>query len=126
VNRVKLGAVLLAALLAAGALLTAGMEGLSGKLEEFLLTAANAAQEENWEKADDAMEKCCQLWQRRRKQVAAVVDHELVEEMDSLFSQLEVYRKKELPADYAVVCRCLAKQAGAIGESQSIRWWHLL
>ena len=125
-KRVKLGAVLLAALLLTGALLTAGMERMSSTLEKTLTAAADAAMVENWAEADDAMEKCRQLWQRRRKQVAAVVDHELVEETDSLFSQLVVYREKELPADYAVVCRCLAKQAEAIGDSQSIRWWHLL
>ena len=58
--------------------------------------------------------------------MAAMVDHELLEETEKMLSELAVYRSRRLSTEYATVCLCLAKQAEAIGESQSLRWWHLL
>lgn len=125
-KHVKLGLCILAVLFAAGLLLTSCLSGLRRELCDAMNTAATAALEGRWEDADEAAGAGRQLWERRRKFVASVVDHELLEEADTLFAQLEVYRSQCLSAEYAVVCRCLARQMEAIGESQSLRWWHIL
>ena len=46
--------------------------------------------------------------------------------MDSLFSELEVYRHRYMSADYAAVCSHLAHISSAIGESHALKWWNLL
>jgi hypothetical protein len=125
-KHVKLGLCILAVLFALGLLLTSCLSGLRRELCGAMNTAATAALEERWEEADEAAGAGHRLWEQRRKFVASVVDHELLEEVDTLFVQLEVYRSQRLTAEYAVVCRCLSRQMEAIGESQSLRWWHLL
>ena len=125
-KHVKLGCGILAVILALGLALTACLSSLKSELCNAMDAAAEAALTGNWEKADASVEKGKQIWLRHRDFVAAVVDHELLEEADTLFAQLEVYRHCRLSPEYAVVCRCLVRQMEAIGESQSLKWWHLL
>ena len=121
-----IGVVVLALLLAAGVGLTVIMDDLQGEISAKMTEAAACALEENWEKADLAAGAARAKWERSRKFVAAFADHGPLETADSLFSELTVYRKQQLPAEYAAVCLCLARQAEAIGESHSLRWWHVL
>lgn len=125
-KHVRVGIVLMVVLLGIGILLTVGMNRLRQTLSRDLTEAAQQALAENWQAADRAAESALRRWERSRKLVAAIVDHELLEETEKMLSEMDVYRKRKLSADYAAVCLCLAKQAEAIGESQSLRWWHLL
>jgi hypothetical protein len=125
-KHVKLGLCILAVLFALGLLLTSCLSGLRRELCGAMNTAATAALEERWEEADEAAGAGHRLWEQRRKFVASVVDHELLEEADTLFAQLDVYGALQLAAEYTTVCKCLVRQMDAIGESQSLRWWHLL
>ena len=125
-KHVKLGCLFLTVLLVVGLLLTVSLSGLRTQLCSTMDTAAAKALAGDWDAAIEAADQGRQLWERKRKFVASVVDHELLEEADTLFSQLEVYRALQLTAEYAVVCKCLVRQMDAIGESQSLRWWHLL
>ena len=125
-KHVKLGCGILAVLLVLGLALTLCLSGIRRELCDTMGAAAEAALAENWAAADAAAGKGKAMWQRNREFVAAVVDHELLEEADTLFAQLEVYRQCGLFPEYAVVCRCLVRQMEAIGESQSLNWWHLL
>jgi hypothetical protein len=113
-------------LLGLSILLSAGMCRLRKTLSRELTEAARLALAENWQAADQVTADAVRRWERSRKLVAAVVDHELLEETEKMLSELAVYRSRKLSAEYAAVCLCLAKQAEAIGESQSLRWWHLL
>ena len=101
-------------------------EGRRPQARELVVIAVMCALAENWPAADRVTADAVRRWERSRKLVAAVVDHELLEETEKMLSELAVYRSRKLSAEYAAVCLCLAKQAEAIGESQSLRWWHLL
>ena len=120
------GVAVLILLLASGAGLAVGMDRLQGDISAKMTEAAAYALEENWEKADLAAGDAQAKWERSRKFVASFADHGPLEAADSLLSELAVYRKRKLPAEYAAVCLCLARQAEAIGESHSLRWWHIL
>ena len=120
------GVTVLILLLASGAGLAVGMDRLQGDISAKMTEAAAYALEENWEKADLAAGEAQVKWERSRKFVAAFADHGPLETADSLLSELAVYRKQKLSAEYAAVCLCLARQAEAIGESHSLRWWHVL
>ena len=125
-KHVRGGILLMLVLLGLGILLSAGMCRLRKTLSRELTEAARLALAENWPAADRVTADAVRRWERSRKLVAAVVDHELLEETEKMLSELAVYRSRKLSAEYAAVCLCLAKQAEAIGESQSLRWWHLL
>ena len=125
-KHVRGGILLMLVLLGLSILLSAGMCRLRKTLSWELTEAARLALAENWPAADRVTADAVRRWERSRKLVAAVVDHELLEETEKMLSELAVYRSRKLSAEYAAVCLCLAKQAEAIGESQSLRWWHLL
>ena len=125
-KHVRGGILLMLVLLGLSILLSAGMCRLRKTLSRELTEAARLALAENWPAADRVTADAVRRWERSRKLVAAVVDHELLEETEKTLSELAVYRSRKLSAEYAAVCLCLAQQAEAIGESQSLRWWHLL
>ena len=125
-KHVRGGILLMLVLLGLSILLSAGMCRLRKTLSRELTEAARLALAEDWQAADQVTADAVRRWERSRKLVAAVVDHELLEETEKMLSELAVYRSRKLSAEYAAVCLCLAKQAEAIGESQSLRWWHLL
>ena len=125
-KHVRGGILLMLVLLGLSILLSAGMCRLRKTLSRELTEAARLALAENWPAADRVTADAVRRWERSRKLVAAVVDHELLEETEKMLSELAVYRSRKLSAEYATVCLCLAKQAEAIGESQSLRWWQLL
>ena len=125
-RRFWIGAVVLVVLLAAGAGMTAVMDRIHSSISADMSDAAAMALTEDWASADALAGRAKQTWEQRHKFVAAFVDHDLMEAADSLFAELSVYRTRMLSSDYAAVCLCLARQAEAIGESHSLRWWHLL
>lgn len=125
-KHVRTGIALLVVLGLLGGLLTLFMDGTQRQLSGAMTRAAEAALAENWAEADSYTAQACDLWEKRRKVTAAAVDHELLEEADSMLAELTVYRACGESAEFAAVCLCLARQFEAIGESQSLRWWHLL
>ena len=64
-------------------------------------------------------------WERNRKFVASVTDHEPMEEVDAAFRALEVYLQYSDSMHFSQSCAQLASQVRAIGESQSITWWNI-
>ena len=125
-KRFWLGVGILAVLLAAGISLTVGIAGVHNKLSKDLDGASEAVQRGDWDTAIHLAESAKAQWNRCRRFVASFVDHEPLEQMDSLFSELEIYRQQQLPTDYAAVCTHLSHLSEAIGESHALTWWNLL
>ena len=125
-KRFWLGIGILAVLLAAGIGLTVGITAVHTKLSRDLDGACEAVQKGDWDAAVALAESAKASWMRCRRFVASFVDHEPLEQMDSLFSELEIYRNQHLPTDYAAVCTHLSHLSEAIGESHALTWWNLL
>ena len=125
-KRLWFGVALLAALLAAGAGLSFGITALHEQLARQLDDACAAMEQEDWETATALAASAKAKWERSRYFIASCVDHEPLEQLDSLFSELEVYRHRRMSADYAAVCSHLAHISRAIGESHALKWWNLL
>ena len=125
-KHIRSGIALLLVLGLLGALLTLFMDSTQERLSGAMTQAAQAALAENWVAADAHTAQVLKLWEQRHKITAAVVDHELLEEADSMLAELAVYRARGESTQFAAVCLCLVRQFEAIGESQSLRWWHLL
>ena len=125
-KRFWFGVALLAALLAAGAGLSFGIPALHEQLAKQLDDACTAMEQEDWETATALAASAKAKWERCRHFVASFVDHEPLEQLDGLFSELEVYRQRYMSADYAAVCSHLAHISRAIGESHALKWWNLL
>lgn len=125
-NRLWIGVGLLVTLLVIGAVLLWETHGFYGEITAGLEEAAAAALEENWQEAGKKLQQCRQQWDSHRRFLSAITDHEPVEEMDSLFSQLELYEKRRMSVDFAAVCYNLSHLAEAIEESHNLKWWSIL
>lgn len=125
-KRLWIGVVLLAALLLAGILMTGAFRLYFRSLSQNLDLAAAAAMKEDWVKAEEGTAQAKKAWERKRNLIAAVADHEPVEEMDNLFAQLEFAGAQQETYEFTALCCQVASLAKAFVDSQSIQWWNLL
>lgn len=107
---------------------------LLGLLPEFLLVprqeriargfsqAAELSRQGNHTQAKDVAGQAAQIWHQQRDLVAAVTDHEPVEQMQLLLLRLE---QAEDPEAFADLCAQLSAAADAIAESHRLNWWSL-
>ena len=49
-----------------------------------------------------------------------------MEDIDSLFARAAVYRQQRETAEYAAVCRELARRVEAMAQAHTLRWRNLL
>ena len=125
-SRLWIGIGLLVTLLAMGIGLLWGSAVFFEDFSEEIEQAGELALAGNWTEAEKKAEKCRAKWEQYHRFWASFTDHEPVEQVQNLFSQLEVYRMRRLEVDFATVCRNLSHVAEAIDESHGLRWWSVL
>ena len=125
-KRLYIGITILLFFLVAGILLTCSFRRIHAPLAQTLENASQAAMDGNWENALSLAESARGRWETYRNFTAAVADHEPLEEMDALFSQLTVYGKLRLHVEFADICAKLSQMAAAMEESQKLTWWTML
>ena len=125
-KRMVIGSVLLISLLVGGALSSRAMVPWHAPLEETLCQAAEFACAENWEQAKYLRRKAQERWESRWHMAAAFADHGPMEEIDSLFAQLEIYEAYQEPMGYSALCMELSRELGAMGDAHIPNWWNLL
>ncbi len=121
-----IGVGFLAVMLAAGILLSVLFVNIYTPLHEGLEQASALSLAGDWEGARQALARCRKDWQKYRHFVAAVADHEPLEEMETYLAQLAVYAHQENAGEFAALCARTAGLAHAMSESQQLTWWNLL
>lgn len=66
------------------------------------------------------------LWQSHWNATAAAADHAPMDEIDSLFAQLEAYAAAGAAADFAAGCARTALLIEAVAEAHRPTWWNFL
>ena len=125
-NRFWIGVGLLLALLGAGVWAMQAMDSVHGSITENLQQSAEAAQANNWDKADALARDATTRWEENRRFTSSMADHTELDEIDSIFAQAQVYREHRSAADYAACCARLAKLIEALQESHDLNWRNLL
>ncbi len=125
-KRLWIGAALLILFLAVGIFSTAATQRFHHDLSRQLEATAAAALSEDWEQTALLLHQCRSHWARHRNFVAAVASHEPIEEIDSLYDQLDIYFAQRDSQGFALCCATLHHRTQALGEAQSINWWNLL
>lgn len=120
------GAVLLAALLVLGIISALAMDRLHSPLADTMEEASAAALAGDWHRAAQLTGEVHASWEKGWRFSACFADHGPMEQIDRLFSQLEVYRAAEDPLAFAVVCASLQTQLEAMGDAHKLNWWNLL
>ena len=65
-------------------------------------------------------------WEELWHQTAAISEHNPMDEIDSLFAQLEAYGKGGYSVHTAALCMRLSQLIEAISDAQHLNWWNLL
>ena len=125
-NRLWIGIVILLVISGLSVGLWGGSVAFYGGISRRMEEAGEYALAGNWVVATEKAEICRQKWERYHNFWASFTDHAPIEEIALLFSQLEVYRRQDLPVEFAVCCRAISQEAQAIRESHGIAWWSLL
>lgn len=125
-GRLWIGVGILVVLLAVGIGLLWGSSMYFEELSQDLEQAGELALAGNWQAAGEKVEKSREKWEQYRPFWASFTDHEPVEQMQNLFSQLELYQTRQLEVDFAAVCRNLVHLAEAIDETHGLKWWSVL
>lgn len=122
-KRCRFGAAALAALLILGLLSSRWMGRHCGSLARIALQAAEAAQQEDWDAANDQITLIRQRWETRRSFAAVLSDHAQLDAVDSLLAILGPGARRATFRDNALR---LAQALAALKESQTFSWSNLL
>ena len=125
-KRLWIGVAFLGAMLAVGVVLMVLFDRVHAPMSEDLRQASQMAMAQDWEKATALTHQARAEWKRYRNLIAAVADHEPLEEMEHLLEQLDVYAQQKRTADFSALCVELASLADAMLESQQLTWWNFL
>ena len=124
-TRLWIGAGLLLALLLGGLGLRLGIVPFQESVAKKLDTAATLAVDGSWKMAQNTAFAARDRWRRHKNGIAAVTDHEPMEEMEGLFQELN-FLDSDRAVDFACICVQLAEISRAIGETQRLKWWGVL
>ena len=125
-KRLWIGITILSLLLAAGIGTTVFATSTQKEISQTLQLASEAALQGQWQEAAILSQNAKMEWERCRKATASIADHEPMEEIDDLFSQMEVYLAANQLLPFSVCCASLSVLTEAIGEAHAINWWSLL
>ncbi len=125
-RRLWLGVGILAALLGLCLWVQAGMCGIHKPIAQGLEDAAQAALEEDWDKATALYQKAQSTWEEKHSLTASVADHSPMDELDMLFAELRVFAREQEKVHFAATCRSAAKMAEAMAQAHTLTWWNLL
>ena len=125
-KRMWFGTVLLLILLIMGIFVTVSSNRLHSSTSQALFAAADAAEKGNWQTAAERYTLAMNRWQQRHHLVAAITDHEPMEQIDSLFAQLQPILTAQETLSFTSGCRALTVLIEAVGEAHAVNWWNLL
>lgn len=125
-KRLWIGVTILLVLLALGIVTTHFTSHTTEEISEQLQLASGAVLLGHWEEAQTFSRRARAQWEAYHHWIAAVADHEPMEEIDDLFTQLEVYLQTRQQIPFSICCTSLSAMAKALGESHAVNWWSLL
>ena len=65
-------------------------------------------------------------WQAGWRGVAAIADHTPMDEIDSLFEEMEVYIRTGEDVHFSACCAQLSSMIRAVSDAHQLNWWNLL
>lgn len=122
-KRIWLGLGVLAALLVVGIWSMLRTDAVHTAMAEQL---RQAARETDAHAAYAAGELVQRQWQEHRGLTGSTADHTQIDEIDSLFAQLEICRLRQDRDTHALLCAALSESIAALAEGHRLSWWNLL
>lgn len=125
-KRFWIGITVLAVLMALGSTVAFFMGRCHAPISSDLAQAAQAAMGGELEQATRLAENAHAEWLSCRDFTAAFADHTVLEEIDALFAEIEIYAAVGDSISFAAACAHLSELANAVAESHHPKWQNLL
>lgn len=125
-KRLWIGVAILVVLLGVGIGTTVFAVRTQTDISQKLKQASDAALQGDWADAKTLSMDAKTKWETFRKITASIADHEPMEEIDDLFSQMEIYLLTCQQIPFSTCCASLGVLTEAIGEAHAVSWWSLL
>ena len=125
-KRFWIGISVLAVLLASGSTVSFFMEHCHRPISSELAQAAQAAQSDRLDAAAELAQSAHAQWLHCRDFTAAFADHTVLEEIDALFAEIDVYAATGDSIAFSAACAHLSELAKAVAESHHPKWQNLL
>ena len=119
-KRSWIGGALLALLLAGSLLVSATMGRVHDPIAADLTAAGEEALTGNWPQAQTLFRQANSDWDRRERFRACFADHSPMEDIDSCFAQLEIYRRTGDATAFAALCADTARKITAMGQAHKL------
>jgi len=121
-----IGVGLLFFLLACGIFSTWQMDRRHTPMAEDMKQAASMAEAGQWAISESYVNRAKQKWEDNWGFAASMADHEPMEQINALFSQLELCGRHKETLSYCMLCAQLEEALSAMGEAHRFVWWNLL
>ena len=95
-------------------------EGLHKPVVDALKEAQLSAAAEDWEQTEKQIKQAQEHWHSAMDIRAAVCDHDYLEEINTGFAALKVWREAEDPSATAALCAELVSRIDALEEAQQL------
>jgi len=125
-GRFWLGIAILVLFLALGLTVTFTMQSVHAPAEAALQTAAQEALGGNFENAVASANRAYQRWLTYRNFTASVADHGPMDDVETLFAEMQVYAQAGEVPHFAACCAQLQVLLKAVAEAHSPAWWNFL
>lgn len=120
------GVGILIALLILSIAIAKGMHQVHYRISDLLSQAAAAAEQDDWQKADQLARQAEAQWQQHHAFTAAFADHTPMDELDGLFAELIVFLENRESPHFASTCARLSLLAQSMADSHGVQWWNVL
>lgn len=122
-NRVWIGALLLAALLVLSLAAWWAMAWVQVPIAQSVQRAGQLALAQDRIPADAELHRALTRWRNHRLLICTLADHQNAEDIECLFAQLPHIPDKQ---DYAAACADLARKVTAMWQAQALSWGGIL
>lgn len=124
-KRVLFGAALLAVLFLGGIGAQNRMAAIHGYGANLLEQAGREAQAGDWEAARTLFYRARRSWKDNYNFTAALADHTPMEDVESLYAQLEVFAENRETPHFAALCMETAARLEAMADAHLLAWWNI-
>ena len=102
------------------------MDNVHLPTEKLLQQAAEKTLRGDFEGAIALGKEAKDRWDSHWNGTATVADHSPMDEVDSLFAEMEVYAQAEEKPHFAAVCKELSQRIQAFADAHRFSWWNIL
>lgn len=125
-DRLWIGVALLVVLLAVSFWGGTAMVNFHEPLRENLEEASKVTMEGDPDRGIAIGYQAKARWEKHRHGVAAAADHAPMDEIDSLFAEMDSYATDRDFTHFAACCAQLASMMAAMEDAHMLAWWNLL